>query len=139
MFGLYELTPEVADGARALTERRFFGPTEREGFAGSVSDSSGRTRGLIEQAPHDLIHFAIGGAIGFGDPELEEQQGSTSGLMASVPTAAFDPVFWVHHSNIDRIWAVWECLPERTWGNLPAAAWFEEQPWNFFDADGSQE
>ncbi|MGC2574826.1 MAG: tyrosinase family protein, partial [Candidatus Nitrosopolaris sp.] len=30
------------------------------------------------------------------------------GSMGSVPTAAFDPIFWAHHCNIDRIWAIWE-------------------------------
>ena len=27
--------------------------------------------------------------------------------MGAVPTAAGDPVFWLHHCNIDRIWAAW--------------------------------
>lgn len=27
--------------------------------------------------------------------------------MGIVPTAAGDPVFWMHHCNIDRIWAAW--------------------------------
>lgn len=27
--------------------------------------------------------------------------------MGSVPWAAYDPVFWLHHCNIDRIWASW--------------------------------
>jgi tyrosinase len=27
--------------------------------------------------------------------------------MGNVPTAAGDPVFWLHHCNIDRIWAAW--------------------------------
>jgi tyrosinase len=30
------------------------------------------------------------------------------GSMGRVPTAAFDPVFWAHHCNIDRIWAIWQ-------------------------------
>ena len=29
------------------------------------------------------------------------------GLMSSPVTAAVDPVFWVHHANIDRLWEVW--------------------------------
>jgi hypothetical protein len=28
--------------------------------------------------------------------------------MADVPSAAFDPIFWLHHANIDRMWAQWE-------------------------------
>jgi tyrosinase len=27
--------------------------------------------------------------------------------MGAIPTAAGDPVFWLHHCNIDRIWAAW--------------------------------
>jgi tyrosinase len=27
--------------------------------------------------------------------------------MGSVPWAAGDPIFWMHHSNIDRLWASW--------------------------------
>ena len=28
--------------------------------------------------------------------------------MAQIPTAAFDPVFWAHHSMIDRLWYLWQ-------------------------------
>lgn len=30
------------------------------------------------------------------------------GSMASIPTAPADPVFWMHHCEIDRIWAKWQ-------------------------------
>jgi tyrosinase len=30
-----------------------------------------------------------------------------SNNMGRVPTAARDPIFWLHHCNIDRIWAAW--------------------------------
>ena len=33
--------------------------------------------------------------------------------------AAFDPVFWVHHANIDRNWAEWQDV--QGIGNFPAA------------------
>ena len=138
MAGMYLLSPDVAAGSRAMTEKAMFGPTEREGFAGGVYDNNPRTRGLIEQAPHDLLHFAIGGAIGFGDPEAPAEQGANAGLMASVQTAAFDPIFWVHHANIDRLWTVWECQADRVWGSPPAIAWFDAKPWVFHDADKSE-
>jgi hypothetical protein len=57
--------------------------------------------------------------------------------MSRAQTAAFDPVFWVHHSNVDRLWTVWDCLPNRVWGSLPDKAWLGEKPWWFVDADGS--
>jgi hypothetical protein len=30
------------------------------------------------------------------------------GQMASVPYAAFDPIFYLHHGNVDRLWAQWQ-------------------------------
>ena len=30
-----------------------------------------------------------------------------SGLMTDPNTAALDPIFWLHHANIDRLWEVW--------------------------------
>jgi|SRR5690349_4686685 tyrosinase len=39
------------------------------------------------------------------------------GSMGRVPTAAFDPIFWAHHCNIDRIWAIWQT---KHGDNLPA-------------------
>ena len=34
--------------------------------------------------------------------------GWVSGSMSQVPTAAFDPVFFSHHSMIDNLWSVWQ-------------------------------
>jgi tyrosinase len=41
---------------------------------------------------HNFIHMWIGGD------------------MAVVSTAAFDPIFYVHHCNVDRIWAIWQSI-----------------------------
>jgi tyrosinase len=30
------------------------------------------------------------------------------GSMGGIPTAPADPVFWMHHAEIDRIWSVWQ-------------------------------
>ncbi|MNJ84945.1 Tyrosinase [compost metagenome] len=61
------------------------------GFGGpkTAFSHSGRTHGQLESLPHDMVHVAIGGAM--GDPR----------------TAALDPIFWLHHANIDRLWQVW--------------------------------
>lgn len=34
--------------------------------------------------------------------------GNVGGHMGSVASAGFDPIFWLHHANIDRLWAVWQ-------------------------------
>ncbi len=33
-----------------------------------------------------------------------------SGDMSSVGSAGFDPIFWLHHANVDRLWAQWQLL-----------------------------
>lgn len=47
--------------------------------------------GQLEKGPHDYIHVS-----------------GVGGDMDSSLTAARDPVFWAHHSNIDRLWAKWQ-------------------------------
>ncbi len=50
------------------------------------------------------------------DPDEAEVQsqmhngvhGWVDGTMDRVPIAPNDPVFWLHHANIDRIWAIWQ-------------------------------
>jgi tyrosinase len=32
----------------------------------------------------------------------------TGGTMANVPTAAYDPIFWAHHTMVDRVWSLWQ-------------------------------
>jgi tyrosinase len=32
----------------------------------------------------------------------------TGGHMGLIPFAAFDPIFWAHHTMVDRIWRLWQ-------------------------------
>jgi len=57
----------------------------------------GRVHGALETQPHDWVHGLIGG----GRSNLD------IGLMSNPDTAALDPIFWLHHANIDRLWQVW--------------------------------
>ncbi|MCM2681084.1 tyrosinase family protein [Echinimonas agarilytica] len=45
-------------------------------------------------------------------PALENPHGGlhvwVGGDMGSVPRAAFDPIFWLHHCNVDRLWFEWQ-------------------------------
>jgi tyrosinase len=45
--------------------------------------------GALEATPHGSIHVAVGG------------------FMGSFNTAGLDPIFWLHHCNLDRLWVVW--------------------------------
>jgi tyrosinase len=48
------------------------------------------------------------------------------GHMSYPPTAAFDPVFWLHHCNIDRLLAIWQGIHSHDsdsiawWNSLPS-------------------
>ncbi|KAK4239408.1 hypothetical protein C8A03DRAFT_42953 [Achaetomium macrosporum] len=41
--------------------------------------------------------------------EIHDRTGG-SGHMSSLETSAFDPLFWLHHINVDRLWAIWQEL-----------------------------
>ena len=128
-----ELSDDAVSTDLAFKTEKFFGVTAASGFAGAADDMEPGSQGLIERSPHNNVHFAVGGFIAT-DPTGNN---GTAGLMADVTTAAFDPIFWAHHCNIDRLWSVWDCLPKRQWGSAPPAAWFTEKPWWFYDADGN--
>ena len=78
--------------------------------------------GQIESQPHDIIHVLIGGQTGFMvDPRL----------------AARDPIFWLHHSNIDRLWNRWLDLGNGRENPMDDGPWADTE-FNFFDENGDQ-
>jgi tyrosinase len=98
------LVPGLATGRtellNALAERQFTGPGSggNAGFGGIKTGFSwfGSTSGKIESFPHNLVHVLIGRSDAAGP-----------GLMSDPDTAALDPIFWLHHCNIDRLWEAW--------------------------------
>ena len=61
---------------------------------------SGDEAGLLEDVPHGLVHSLVG----------NDYDGNTvvnPGWMGSFYTAGLDPIFWLHHANLDRLWQVW--------------------------------
>jgi tyrosinase len=56
--------------------------------------------------------------------------------MSFFNTAALDPIFWLHHANIDRLWTVW--LRRDVGHQNPAdAKWLTDLPFHFRDAGGN--
>jgi tyrosinase len=55
--------------------------------------------------------------------------GHVGGTMANIGWAAYDPIFWAHHTMIDRIWALWQ---DRNGLAGPTPDMFEEvlEPFN---------
>ena len=51
---------------------------------------------------------------GFHD-QYHGNLGGDNGHMSIVPTAAFDPVFWLHHCNVDRLLAIYHAINPSVW------------------------
>jgi tyrosinase len=88
--------PEDVDVCGALGKRRFVA----QGVGGDPGFGGGQTgfnhgrgfasiAGEVERVPHGSMHVAVGG------------------FMSGFDTAGLDPLFWLHHCNIDRLWEVW--------------------------------
>jgi Common central domain of tyrosinase/Polyphenol oxidase middle domain len=77
----------------------------------------------IQNTPHGAVHCAL-------------VTGSCpNGLMGSVPVSALDPVFYAHHTNIDRLYECWLKVNEPA--RLPNDPNHLNMQFSFIDADGS--
>lgn len=72
--------------------------------------------GAVEATPHNTVHGEVGGLM--GDPR----------------TAPLDPIFWLHHCNIDRLWAIWDA-DTRPFHEDPSGDWLAFE-FRFHDAKG---
>src|ERR1039458_185758 len=88
----------------ALLPTDFHNPEPYLSFASSKTQSHNTPAGkntafsVLEGLPHNKIHNCIGG-VGPLDPG---PYGCMPNYLSSV-----DPIFFLHHSNMDRLWDVW--------------------------------
>jgi len=93
--------------------------TPWEQFLGSPTTDRTTGQGLLEQGPHNDGHDWVGTRFG------------KNRTMGTLRTAAGDPMFYMHHGNIDRIWSLYtqpQPDPNGDWG---------KQEYNFLDIDGT--
>ena len=85
----------------------------------------------IEQQPHGTMHCGTG--TGCQAPDI-----------GIVPVAGLDPVFYMHHANIDRLWQCWMVRKANgatinlAWAKANLGmpqSWFD-QSWNFVNENG---
>jgi tyrosinase len=125
--GLEVTTARAVDLAGCLEERSFVsGPMGgAPGFGGPRTGfKHRRTRredvvGDLESVPHGTVHNVVGGWMG------------------AFNTAGLDPLFWLHHCNVDRVWSVWLGMERNPPNANPTdATWLTQQPFEFHDATG---
>jgi len=92
-------------------------------FMGS-NDPTAQNGGRIENGPHGAVH------VWTGDPTMQ----NATQDMGLLSTAAQDPVFFTHHSNIDRLWDVW-VRATTAHHNPSSSAWLTHR-WTFYDENG---
>jgi tyrosinase len=61
-------------------------------------------------ALHAYAHSIIGGSqVDWADwNQGIAHQLDILGTMDSIPCSPYDPIFWLHHANVDRLWAQWQ-------------------------------
>ncbi|KAG8981525.1 hypothetical protein FRB93_008563 [Tulasnella sp. JGI-2019a] len=78
-------------------------------FSNHTPGDGGSSSSSLE-AIHDGIHVDVGGDGNMSDPAV----------------AAFDPIFFLHHANVDRMLALWQSLNPGVWvsqGEAEAGTW----------------
>jgi tyrosinase len=124
---LPELITSAARSLRVVPFSLPIRPGRTAGFGGFITkwhhfDELTRTPGALEGTPHNGVHDEVGG---FG------------GFMSGFDTAPLDPVFWLHHCNIDRLWEVWLASGEPGHVNPSDDPRWTDLPFYFHDAQGS--
>ncbi|OWM77502.1 polyphenol oxidase, chloroplastic-like [Punica granatum] len=75
------------------TSKLFLGSAYRAG------DEADPGAGSVENIPHGPVHIWCGDNT---QPNLED--------MGNFYSAGRDPIFFAHHSNVDRMWTIWKTL-----------------------------
>lgn len=73
------------------------------------------SQGELESTPHNGVHVFVGGQMGsFLSPR--------------------DPIFWLHHANVDRLWRSWSELHQHR--SIGDKLWKDHKLTEFYDVDG---
>src|SRR5262245_3122125 len=121
--------PTIRSALRTATFAGSANGRDAAGFASAqaASHNDQSREGILESQPHDNVHGAMGGTAG-------------NAFMVSF-LSPVDPIFFLHHGNLDRLWDVWTrrqaalgrpTLPQ----GADLTAWSREQFLFFSDPSG---
>lgn len=120
---IFQAYPKPEDIDNVLKLENFFS------FGSGPSDA--HYFGAVEQI-HNLIHNYTGGVNPYPKASVNNRLDPPLGDMTAPTFTAYDPLFWGHHSNVDRLWAEWQQRnPNKTPDNLSAIL----PPWRMTVAD----
>ena len=101
----------------------FGGSGNQELPSATPAEGDAQQMGQLEVTPHGLVH------VWTTDPTLTSDRGLPN--MGALASAGFDPVFFAHHANIDRLWDFWN--QDTTHANPSNPRWLVTQPFLFYD------
>ena len=82
-------------------------------FSNDDAGSSSTSCSNSLEGIHNTVHTTSGGAA--------TSTVKSGGHMYYLATAAFDPIFWLHHCNVDRLFAMWQTINPTSYGASQAA------------------
>ncbi|KAK0749656.1 hypothetical protein B0T18DRAFT_323937 [Schizothecium vesticola] len=90
------IAERLGSSAARIRRETYAAFTQGPSFADMASTGG---RGASLENPHNTVHQEIGcGPL------------STVAHMKPVAWSAFDPIFWLHHANVDRHFAMWQAI-----------------------------
>jgi tyrosinase len=91
--------------------------TDYAHFSNDAAAQSSTQCSTSLEAIHNTVHMNTGGP-GFTGFDGKPVSG---GHMTYLPLASYDPVFWLHHTNVDRIFALWQTINPNAYGGSQVA------------------
>ncbi|SMY28040.1 unnamed protein product [Zymoseptoria tritici ST99CH_1A5] len=85
-------------------------------FSNDQAGATAKCANSIESI-HNNVHTLAGGA---------GANGVSGGHLTYLPLSTYDPIFWLHHANVDRIIALWQTIHADKWGasqTAPHSTW----------------
>lgn len=119
--------PDVIAEIMEISDFETFGSAyvTDECAGGGDEQRAGCGTGRLEGTPHNNVHTSVGG----------RRQPPPVGNMSTF-WSPLDPIFWLHHCNVDRLWATWN-LRHANGSNRRWRDWVFQN--NFVDAAGQSQ
>lgn len=116
---LYEVRRDDGWNAPGTNELRSVDTNIDQTLDARMFFTSAGYQSRIEGRPHGYTHCAV--------------VGCRATVMGAVPYSANDPIFYIHHANIDRLWDCWLSIPPHKNPSVPA---WRNKPFSYVNENG---